>query len=514
MVSQSSPLRIQSVVSPPAREPWESPPPGGWGSSLRRVAFVGASALLVIIATVGEAELFHLARQLGKRRLHGATWAFAWGIRAAVAVLAVSLLYYLWRRREAIALVFAMLTDHRRVSSLRGRPPVFLEEPPANGLKIAHLSDLHLAETDLVRLVEAPVPAGNRAFTEVLASPALTECDLVLITGDITDRGTAATWKAFLALLDARGLSDRVVLVPGNHDINLVEPFDPAGVMGLFRGNTDGAVKALNADRFGVVQLANLLKFCAAFAHTAGGKRGYCYVGEQQSAGAAVPFLEAFAPIQAEVRSFLDALAAGQAPPATLHPLRGRPVREYERPIEQARRRLLSLFPVAVPFPGHDAVLYVLNSSTTVSSHPATNALGGIGRSQMLRLQRLALAVGARTKLVALHHHLVRRGEEAGSDLVARLFASFGTLGDAMRLIRFCDQHQVRAVLNGHRHLSYQLRLPSGTVLLAAPSSTLGDELTHDPRPAIARHDIAPERVEPSVGIYHRMVRPPSPTRP
>ena len=55
--------------------------------------------------------------------------------------------------------------------------------------------------------------------------------------------------------------------------------------------------------------------------------------------------------------------------------------------------------------------------------------------------------------------------------------------------MKFCTRWGVRAVLNGHRHLSYQLRLPSGTVLLAAPSSTLGDELAHDPRPQFERYD-------------------------
>jgi hypothetical protein len=73
--------------------------------------------------------------------------------------------------------------------------------------------------------------------------------------------------------------------------------------------------------------------------------------------------------------------------------------------------------------------------------------------------------------------------------------------------VRFCRKYNVRACLNGHRHLSYQLRLPNGTVLMAAPSSTIGDELAHDPRPQFDRYDIAPFAHDPTVGIYRRVVR-------
>jgi hypothetical protein len=90
---------------------------------------------------------------------------------------------------------------------------------------------------------------------------------------------------------------------------------------------------------------------------------------------------------------------------------------------------------------------------------------------------------------------------------MTQLLAKFTVLGDARPLVRFCRAHQVRAVMNGHRHLSYQLRLDNGTVLLAAPSSTLGDELAHDPRPQFERYDIAEAAPGPTVGIFRRTVR-------
>jgi hypothetical protein len=43
--------------------------------------------------------------------------------------------------------------------------------------------------------------------------------------------------------------------------------------------------------------------------------------------------------------------------------------------------------------------------------------------------------------------------------------------------------------------------------LMAAPSSTIGDELAHDPRPQFDRYDIAAAPSHPTVGIYRRVVR-------
>jgi len=91
---------------------------------------------------------------------------------------------------------------------------------------------------------------------------------------------------------------------------------------------------------------------------------------------------------------------------------------------------------------------------------------------------------------------------------LTRIMAKFTVLGDARPLVKFCKQQHVRAVMNGHRHLSYQLRLPNGTVLLAAPSSTLGDELADDPRAQFERYDVSPTPDPSSVGLYRTVVRP------
>jgi 3',5'-cyclic AMP phosphodiesterase CpdA len=441
---------------------------------------------------VGTSKIVHAARMLGAEELHGARFAGFVGMWLAACMLVAAVAVYIWQRLGGVGIVTAMLTDYGRLKRMRGRPPVWLDAPPADGLRLAHLSDLHINEAREVRLVEHPMPGGNAMLERLLASPALDEAELILITGDITDRGTAVSWSRFREALDERGLSDRVILVPGNHDLAFVDHVQRHQVWRL--------------DRFGIVQLANLLKFGEAFAETAGGKRGVVLVdGEER------PFLEAWGEAERSVRPLVAALPSMPVPPLTLR--RWRAERgaffDYVERIDAARARLLELFPVAVPLAERDAVVFVLNSVSRVSRHPALNGIGRIGRQQFRRLAKLAEHMPQRLKLVAVHHHLVRRGEEQSAHFVSRLFAKFTVLGDAPPLVRFCQKFGVRAVLNGHRHLSYQLRLPNGTVLLAAPSSTLGDQLARDFRPQFERYDFLPEADDHSVGIYRSCIRLP-----
>lgn len=477
----------------PARQPWEEPPsPEGWSSSLPDLGkelglFAVAAALLL-----GVLRAVHKARQMGAHEEHGLAFVLLIALWALVCLMTATLFFYVWRRLGGLAMLTAMLTDYGRLHRLRGRPPVWLDAPPPDGLRIAHLSDLHINEGDAVRMVERAHPGGNRVLDRLLDAAPLGDADVILVTGDVTDRGTAASWRRFVDAVEERGLEDRVVMVPGNHDIAFVDH--------MVRR------RALRLDRFGIVQLSNLLKFCEAFAATLGGQRGVVLVD-----GAPRPYLEAWTAAEQAVRPLVAALPTTPVPPLTLRHFRSQrhAFVEYVEKIEAARARLLELFPVAVPLPERDAVIFVLNSVSRVSRHPALNALGRIGRAQYKRLDKLSRQFGQRLKLVAVHHHLVRRGEEQSAAFWTRIFAKFTVLGDPTPLVKFCVRWGVRAVLNGHRHLSYQLRLPSGTVLLAAPSSTLGDELAHDARPQFERYDFAPRPDDDSVGIFRAAIRLP-----
>jgi 3',5'-cyclic AMP phosphodiesterase CpdA len=76
---------------------------------------------------------------------------------------------------------------------------------------IAHISDVHFGTED---------PAVVRALREDLAAQ---KPDLLVLSGDLTQRATAAQFTAARAFLDS--LPYPRIVVPGNHDIALFNPW-------------------------------------------------------------------------------------------------------------------------------------------------------------------------------------------------------------------------------------------------------------------------------------------------
>ena len=72
---------------------------------------------------------------------------------------------------------------------------------------IIHLSDLHTGRLD---------PEVERPLVEVIRGAAP---DLVVISGDLTQRATAAQFREARAIIDALG--PNVFIIPGNHDVPL-----------------------------------------------------------------------------------------------------------------------------------------------------------------------------------------------------------------------------------------------------------------------------------------------------
>src|SRR6201999_3461632 len=105
-----------------------------------------------------------------------------------------------------------------------------------------------------------------------------------------------------------------------------------------------------------IVQLVNLLKFGEAFAETLGGVRGICMIdGEPRS------YLDAWSEAEKEVRPLVAALPSTPVPPLSLRRwfAERHAFFDYVEKIETARQKLLALFPVAVPLPDKDAVIFV-----------------------------------------------------------------------------------------------------------------------------------------------------------
>ncbi len=89
--------------------------------------------------------------------------------------------------------------------------------------RIVHLSDLHLTAHDSDLRSEpklfGPLRGMNAAFRKILSTSLVADSDLVLITGDITDRGDRDAWSNFRDAVMEAGVANRLLLVPGNHDV-------------------------------------------------------------------------------------------------------------------------------------------------------------------------------------------------------------------------------------------------------------------------------------------------------
>jgi 3',5'-cyclic AMP phosphodiesterase CpdA len=88
---------------------------------------------------------------------------------------------------------------------------------------IAHLSDLHLTASDYHSRrnpkIFGTLTGMNEAFRTIIKSQPIRDADLTIVSGDVTDRGDIESWLYFWKEIEAAGLSDRVMVVPGNHDV-------------------------------------------------------------------------------------------------------------------------------------------------------------------------------------------------------------------------------------------------------------------------------------------------------
>src|SRR5262245_4377322 len=148
-------------------------------------------------------------------------WAVARaGLSNAAMVLSLSTaaasLYWLWRE----------IGVRHPLRDWTPGPPI----SQAPTVRVAHLSDLHVVGERYGYRMESGThgPPGNESLEHALAKlsaiHASTPLDCVLVSGDVTDAGTRAEWVEFLDVLHGYPeIRSRVLFVPGNHDVNIVD---------------------------------------------------------------------------------------------------------------------------------------------------------------------------------------------------------------------------------------------------------------------------------------------------
>lgn len=293
--------------------------------------------------------------------------------------------------------------------------------PPEGRLwRVAHLSDLHVVGERFGFRIESgrSGPCGNEQLVRLLSRLEVIHkaepVDLVLITGDVTDAGRSSEWAEFLsAIAKHQSLAKRTLLLPGNHDLNVVDRANPARLdlptspgKRLRQLRALSAIAALQGDKVRLI--------------------------DPRTGGLGRTLREALAPHLADIAAFADR--------GTLR-LSIRLAQVFD-----------DVFPMVLPPDGDDGLGVILLNSNSESHFSFTNALGLIAVEQARALLAIARGLPRARWIIALHHHLIEYPKPA------KFFSErIGTaLINGTWFVRELQSLGSKVVvMHGHRHIDW-----------------------------------------------------------
>jgi 3',5'-cyclic AMP phosphodiesterase CpdA len=379
-------------------------------------------ALLVLVAVLPHADLLRGAAGVGSPK-HLAAVALANSVVLVAGYLAAAAL--VWGIADA---TMAQPLDLER-----------FDEPPEGGRtwRIAHLSDVHVVGERYGFRLESgrSGPRGNERLSRLLAQlETLHASDplyAIVVSGDMTDAGRSSEWAEFLdAVLRHPRLAERMLIIPGNHDLNIVDRANPAR-LDLPTSPNKRLRKLRVLSTMGVVQGERV-----RVVDRAGGQLG-------------ATLAAALEPDLKEIARFADI---------------GRP---------WLSRRLselwTSVFPMVLPPDADDGLGVILLDSNADTHFSFTNALGMISVDQARSLEIACAQYPHACWIVALHHHVVEYPRPARA-----LSERIGTaLVNGNWFVRRLGPLTGRAVLmHGHRHIDW-IGECGGIPILSAPSPVM-----------------------------------------
>jgi hypothetical protein len=344
-----------------------------------------------------------------------------------------------------------------------------LPSPIGRSWRVAHLSDLHTVGERFGFRIESgrSGPRGNERLGRILARldaiHATQPLDLVLITGDITDAGRSSEWAEFLtAIAKYPELSRRTLLLPGNHDVNIVDRANPARLdLPTSPGKRLRLMRVLSA-----MEMLQGSRVRLVNARTG-------ELGDTLS--------DALAPHYADIAAFADAGTQGLS--------------------ARVARIWTDIFPMVMPPETDDGLGVILLDSNADAHFSFTNALGLVSADQMRDLVAVIRRWPGACWIVALHHHLVEYPKPA-----AAFSERIGTaLINGTLFVRLLQGFGGRIVaMHGHRHIDW-IGECGGMRIISAPSPVM--EVTNDKPTCFHVHTmargyagrlclLAPERVE------------------
>ncbi|MGO9628907.1 MAG: metallophosphoesterase family protein [Xanthobacteraceae bacterium] len=310
----------------------------------------------------------------------------------------------------------------------------------ADGLtwRIAHLSDIHEVGEQYGFRIESgrSGPRGNGRFMRLMerlqAIHDLRPLDLVLVSGDMTDAGRATEWAEFLdAVARHPGLAERMIILPGNHDLNIVDRLNPARLDLPFSPG-----KRLR-------QMRTLSALAQVQGHRA-------FVVDPGSGRPDRTLAQALAPHRQRIAKFAD--SGGLRRSAGLG------------------RLWDDQFPMILPPAAADGLAVAILNSNAETHFSFTNALGMISVEQTQRLVTAIEQFPRARWIIALHHHPMEYPRAA-----AALSERVGTaLINGSWFVRRLQPFAARTIImHGHRHIDWMGRCGE-LKIVSAPSPVMG----------------------------------------
>jgi len=303
--------------------------------------------------------------------------------------------------------------------------------------RVAHLSDVHMVGERYGFRIESgrSGPRGNermqQALRELDAVHAQKPIDAILITGDMTDAGRSAEWAELLDMLALYPrLAERVLMLPGNHDLNVVDRANPARMdLPMSRGKRLRQLRALSA------------------IEALQGRR--VRVVDHTAARLGATLAEVLKPHRAQIAEFANA---------------GRMILSMTLADLWAK-----IFPLVMP-PETDTGLGIILLNSNAETHFSfTNALGLISAEQVKGIEIVLAQYPRACWLIALHHHPIEYPRPAKA-----LSERIGTaLINGSWFVRQLRPFASRlALMHGHRHIDW-IGQCAGIMIISAPSPVM-----------------------------------------
>jgi 3',5'-cyclic AMP phosphodiesterase CpdA len=304
--------------------------------------------------------------------------------------------------------------------------------------RVAHLSDIHQVGEQYGFRIESgrSGPRGNDRFTRVMdrieAIHTVSPLDVVLVSGDMTDAGRGTEWAEFLDVVARHPvLAERMIILPGNHDLNIVDRLNPARLDLPFSPSKRlRQMRALSA--ITVVQGHRVL------------------VVDPISGKLERTLAETLAPHRQWIADFADSgslrLSTGLG------------------------RLWDDQFPMILPPATADGLGVVVLNSNAETHFSFTNALGMVSVEQIRRLVTAIDGFPHAHWIVALHHHLIEYPMSLAA-LSERVGTALINGSWFVRKLRTIAAQAI--VMHGHRHIDW-IGQCGKLKIISAPSPVMG----------------------------------------